>query len=333
MSNDYQTLQKTAEGQALSTATLEATKTARDDVSQAIQVAFIPTIVDEGERSVSEHNESCFESSSSEPQVNPPVPDTERGSTKSPPLQQAAFSDPSLIRNGIDSSLSGKTADRPISRSHSTSKDASWLAAIAHKEQVKLTRQVFLKGVGDPQIVVFCGTESGNGCSRVGTESAIALAGQTSGSVCLVDANLRSPMLHNLFGLANRKGFADVLCNQENIRKYSTLVDGLWIMTSGGHTSNATSLLTRDKLVPQMKELRKAFDFVLIDAPPLDRFADATSLAPLVDGVVLVLEANSTRKDVARKAVDDLRAAKAQILAAVLNKRRFPIPETIYRRI
>ena len=124
-----------------------------------------------------------------------------------------------------------------------------------------------------------------------------------------------------------------MLRNQGNIRDYSTLVDNLWVMTSGDHTPNAASLLTRNKLAPQLKVLRETFDFVLIDAPPLNRFADVASLAPLADGVVLVLEANSTRRDVARKAADDLRAAKAKILAAVLNKRKFPIPETIYRRI
>lgn len=333
MSNEYQPIQKPENGQILATATLQVTPTARADCSQTIQGSPIHAVVDEGARPVSDQIESRFESPSSEPQVKGRVPDIERGSTKNPTLRQAPFSDQSLRRKEIEVSLSGKRTGGPIARSDSTSNDASRLAAIAHKEQVNLTRQVFLTGVGGPQVVVFCGIESGNGCSRISSEAAIALAGQTSGNVCLVDANLRSPMLHNLFGLANGKGFADVLRNRGNIREYSTLVDRLWVMTSGDHTSNVSSLLTRDKLVPQMGELREAFDFVLIDAPPLNRFADATSLAPLADGVVLVLEANSTRRDVARKAADDLRSAKAKILAAVLNKRKFPVPESIYRRI
>jgi Mrp family chromosome partitioning ATPase len=80
-------------------------------------------------------------------------------------------------------------------------------------------------------------------------------------------------------------------------------------------------------------ELRREFDFVIVDAPPLTRCADAIALGQLSDGVVLVLEANSTRRETALAAAESLRSSGIQIIGAVLNKRTFPIPEKIYNRL
>jgi Mrp family chromosome partitioning ATPase len=82
-----------------------------------------------------------------------------------------------------------------------------------------------------------------------------------------------------------------------------------------------------------LAELRAEFDFVIIDAPPLTRYADAIALGQVSDGLILVLEADSTRKKAAQMAVANLRSSNVQILGAVLNKRTFPIPENIYKRL
>jgi Mrp family chromosome partitioning ATPase len=67
-------------------------------------------------------------------------------------------------------------------------------------------------------------------------------------------------------------------------------------------------------------DLRKAFDFVIVDAPPLAHYPEAIALGKVSDGVVLVLEADSTRRKAARAAVENLRASGAELLAVVLNK-------------
>jgi succinoglycan biosynthesis transport protein ExoP len=79
--------------------------------------------------------------------------------------------------------------------------------------------------------------------------------------------------------------------------------------------------------------LREEFDHVLIDAPPLSQYADAISLGQLTDGLVLVLEANSTRRESAIKVMENVRRSNIQVLGAVLNKRTFPIPESLYHRL
>jgi receptor protein-tyrosine kinase len=74
-------------------------------------------------------------------------------------------------------------------------------------------------------------------------------------------------------------------------------------------------------------ELRKEFDFLIIDAPPLSRYADAIALGRLSDGIVLILEAGSTRRDAALAAVEHVRSSRIQVLGAVLNKETFHVPE------
>ncbi len=80
-------------------------------------------------------------------------------------------------------------------------------------------------------------------------------------------------------------------------------------------------------------ELRSEFDYVLIDAPPVNLYADAIILGGLADGAILVLESDVTRREAARKAKETLEGAEVRLLGAILNKRTFPIPESIYRKL
>jgi Mrp family chromosome partitioning ATPase len=83
----------------------------------------------------------------------------------------------------------------------------------------------------------------------------------------------------------------------------------------------------------RLTELRAAFDYVLVDAAPMNASNDAIILGGLSDGVVLMLKANTSRRETARKAVQELQSANVRTLGAVLNQRTFPIPETLYKRL
>jgi protein-tyrosine kinase len=80
-------------------------------------------------------------------------------------------------------------------------------------------------------------------------------------------------------------------------------------------------------------ELREEFGHVLVSAPPLARESEATLMGQLADGIVLIVEANQSRRDTIRQMKENLEAAQVPILGAVLDQRRFPIPEFLYRRL
>lgn len=207
---------------------------------------------------------------------------------------------------------------------------------LAGEEALRLVQRVFLLQTQEPpRLVVFASVDHGNGCSRICVRAAETLARNTRGSVCLVEGNLRSPALPEMFGTTNHHGLTDALLEEGPIRSFAKLVRGqnLWLLSSGSLASDSPKLLNSERMKSRFAELRKEFDFVLIDAPPLTRYSDAIALAQSTDGLVLVLEANATRREAALQVSENLRAANIRILGAVLNKRTFPIPETLYNRL
>jgi len=208
-----------------------------------------------------------------------------------------------------------------------------WQDGGSREESLKLVQSLFLsRSEGGARVVVFAGIDSGSGCSCICAHAAETLANQRLGSVCLVDANLRSPKLPDLFGVGNHYGLTDALSKSGSIRGFAKVVrsDNLWLLSCGSLAAESAGLLNSGSMKARLAELRKEFDYVLLDSPPLSTYADGVALGQLADGLVLVLEANSTRREAAAKVAENLRAAQITILGAVLNKRTFPIPETFY---
>jgi capsular exopolysaccharide synthesis family protein len=204
------------------------------------------------------------------------------------------------------------------------------------EEITKLVQRVFLLPGGEAQrTVVFSGAESGNGCSWVCARVAEVLASQVTGSVCLVDANLRNPGLSEQFAVENHHGLTDALRQREPIRTFARLLScpRLWLVSAGSEAEDGPTLLSSDRMRFRISELRSHFDYVLIDTPAVSSYNDAAVLGSATDGLVMVLKANSSRRESARTAIQELRSAKVRVLGAVLNQRTFPIPHAIYEKL
>jgi protein-tyrosine kinase len=210
------------------------------------------------------------------------------------------------------------------------------LGQVAREEASRLVQQIFLSsGPKAPRAVLFAGIDQGVGCSQICLLAAETLRSTVSGSICLVEANLRSPSLPGMLGTTNHHGLTDAMIQDGSIRCFARPleIDNVWFLSCGSLSSDSLNFLNSDRLKARFEELRAEFDYLLVDAPSLSRYADATSLGRLTDGLVLVLEANSTRKETALMVMESLRAAQIKVLGAVLNKRTFPIPESLYRRL
>jgi Mrp family chromosome partitioning ATPase len=105
------------------------------------------------------------------------------------------------------------------------------------------------------------------------------------------------------------------------------------LLSCGSLAADSTTLINSELMKARVAELRKEFDYVLIDSPPLNIYSDGIVLGQLSDGVVVVLEANSTRREAALRVAEGLRAKRVRVLGAVLNKRTFPIPDSLYHRL
>jgi Mrp family chromosome partitioning ATPase len=210
------------------------------------------------------------------------------------------------------------------------------IEGMAREELSKLVHRLFLvPGTEGPHHVVFAGTESQNGCTWMCAHAAEILASQVRNSVCIVDCNLSSPSLHQQFGVENHYGLADALAGGGPIRQYARQLSrqNLWLVSCGADSGGSQQLLTSDRMRARISELRAEFDYVLMDVAPMNICNHTMMFGSLLDGVVLVIKANSSRRDSTREAVQQLRSSNVRVLGAVLNERTFPIPESIYKRL
>jgi Mrp family chromosome partitioning ATPase len=225
--------------------------------------------------------------------------------------------------------------------------EVTLLAPVARQSQIRLpgevrteitrlVQRVFLLSNGfAPRVILFTAIEATSKSSRVCAYSADLLAAHITGSVCLVDANLTSPSLHEAFGRGNTSGLTDLVNDSQAVRDIAIPVSesNLWLLSSGPPVAGVEEMIGSETMRFRMAELRSEFDYVLINAPPAGAYSQVASLAALTDGVILVLQAHSTRRDVARQVKEELESAGARVLGAVLNDRSFPIPQIIYSRL
>ena len=207
---------------------------------------------------------------------------------------------------------------------------------VTRGEISKLVHRLFLApGTDAPHHVVFTSPESGNGCSWICARVAEILASQVTSSVCIVDCSLRAPSLHEQFKVTNHYGLTDALIGDGPIRQYAQQLcrPNLWLLSNGAENNSSQELLTSGRMRMRIAELRSEFNYVLMDVAPFNVCNDAMVFGGQSDGVVLVLKANSTRRDATREITQQLQAANIRTLGAVLNQRTFPIPENIYNRL
>jgi protein-tyrosine kinase len=208
------------------------------------------------------------------------------------------------------------------------------LEGVSREEMTKLVQRLFLLP-DSSRMVVFSGVERGAGCTWLTAQVARSLAERGRNTVCVVDANLRFPAMHDVFGIANHNGLTDAIAASASLQGYlrKTPMANLWLLTCGSPEKTEQALNASDHMLSCIQQLRSHFDFVLIDSPPMNLFNDAVRLASVGDGIALVLKANTSRRETAQRVVREARAANVRVLGAVLNQRTFPVPESIYKRL
>jgi Mrp family chromosome partitioning ATPase len=208
--------------------------------------------------------------------------------------------------------------------------------AFAREEILRMVQYLFLattngNGHAGAQKVVFCGVDQANGSTLLCAQVARSLAEQVQSQVCVVDANLRAIATRSLFDLLGPDGTPQSKLDDQ-ATTCQRVTDNLWIASRDSLAMNG-SAPTLDQMRVKIKDLGDKFAFIVINAPPIGLYSDATLLGQVANGVVLVLEAHSTRRSAARKAKLALEAANVLVLGTVFNNRKFPIPEVLYRML
>ncbi|HXH82886.1 MAG TPA: CpsD/CapB family tyrosine-protein kinase [Candidatus Tectomicrobia bacterium] len=184
------------------------------------------------------------------------------------------------------------------------------------------------------QTVLVVGCHARSGATTVATRLASTLAAKTDARVLLVDANLRRPCLDRVFGLPAGPGLRQALNGSgPAVREQPTASPNLFVLTAGHDLRDAGDVLDSHDVERLLAHLRPRFDHIIVDTAPLLDFPDAYALARNVDAVVLVVEAERTPVDTARRIAQDLRHLGTQRIGVVLNRQRDYIPRFLRRLV
>lgn len=172
------------------------------------------------------------------------------------------------------------------------------------------------------RILLVTSVTPGDGKSTISVNLSMTLAMHQK-SVLLIDADLRRPKVHEHLGIDDDVGLTDVLLGNIAIQEASFAVpdSSLEALASGGIPPNPAQLITSEAMADVIGQASEAYDWVIIDSPPSLSVADAALLAPLVDGVIVVVSTKTSRAEFAH-CVQGLETSGARIIGTVLNGTR-----------
>jgi tyrosine-protein kinase Etk/Wzc len=187
-----------------------------------------------------------------------------------------------------------------------------------------------------PKVIGITSPAPASGKSTISVNLAAAMA-QQGERVLLIDADLRRPMQHQIFGGEDKgPGLTDVLVGDKavkdvirdmrdfKVKDSAAWAQRLWLLTAGSQTPNPAELLGSAAFDEFLKRARREFDAVVIDTAPVLAVTDATVAGTFMDGMLVVAGADETERPALKESIRQLRQAKVVLLGAVLNK----VPES-----
>lgn len=192
-------------------------------------------------------------------------------------------------------------------------------------EEYKLLRTHILQKTKKENLntIMFAGPRPNEGKSLTTINVAVSISQEIDQTVLIVDADLRNPSVHKYFGISGKKGLVDFLKGGIPIPELLIHPEGiekLVVLPAGKPAGDSAELIKSPQMVDLVHELKHCYHdrYVLFDLPPLLNFADALAFAPLVDGIILVVEANRTSREDLAQCLEMLKNFK--VLGFVLNK-------------
>ncbi len=188
----------------------------------------------------------------------------------------------------------------------------------------QLRTSILLSTAGHaPKSLLVTSSLPSEGKTTTATNTAISLA-QTGAKVLIIDADMRRPRLHSVFNMTNGEGLSTLLSSQLSEQETLAVIKQdpgtkLHMLTSGPIPPNPAELIGSEQMANLMRFLQREFTHVVVDSPPIASFTDGVLIASMVDGVILVVHAGKSSRQVIRRARQLLQDVGARIFGVVLN--------------
>ncbi len=170
-----------------------------------------------------------------------------------------------------------------------------------------------------PRTILVTSSQPAEGKTTTSTNLAISLS-QTGASVLIVDCDLRRPRLHKVFGVKNTRGLSNYLSGTGELAALvQPAMPNLFVLPVGPLPPNPAELLGSVRMKQTVELLQNSFEYVILDSPPVASFADSLILSAMVEGVIIVVKAGHTSREVANRTKTHLQTVGAKVLGAVIN--------------
>ena len=167
--------------------------------------------------------------------------------------------------------------------------------------------------------IVVTSSVPGEGKSTTSGNLALSLA-QSGNKVLLVDCDMRKPSIHKKFKISNISGTAELLLRKESFEDVANCYnENLTIITAGKIPPNPSEMLSSRAMAAFIKEMKNEFKYIILDTPPLQAVTDAQVLSTKSDGVLLVVRAGSTKREMVLNSVDLIKKVQGKVIGTVLN--------------
>ena len=167
--------------------------------------------------------------------------------------------------------------------------------------------------------IVVTSSVPGEGKSTTSGNLALSLA-QSGNKVLLVDCDMRKPSIHKKFKISNMSGTAELLLRKESFEDVANCYnENLTIITAGKIPPNPSEMLSSRAMTAFIKEMKNEFKYIILDTPPLQAVTDAQVLSTKADGVLLVVRAGSTKREMVLNSVDLIKKVHGKTIGTVLN--------------
>jgi len=176
---------------------------------------------------------------------------------------------------------------------------------------------------------------NGEGKTVVAVNLSVVMAQDLNKPVLLIDCNMRKPAISSLLGLSVNAGLGDVLSGRSQLKDVliKTDIANLTVLPSGQISVNPNEILNSDKMKTILTELKPQFEEIILDTPAVIPYSEPRILSSLVDGVILVVRACKTRREVVARAEDVLKSVGANMLGYIITGIEYHIPEYIHRHL
>ena len=184
-----------------------------------------------------------------------------------------------------------------------------------------LRTSVLLSSAGHPpKTILVTSGRPGEGKTTTAINTAISLA-QLGASVLIIDCDLRRPKVHKVFGISHVHGLSTYLSRDAEINDliHALPIPNLFLLPCGPTPPNPAELVSSEKMREMLVTLSQQYDHIILDSPPLINVTDPVILSTMVDGVIMVVHAGKSTRDVVRRASQELTGVGAKVFGVVLN--------------